>query len=322
MRVRMMSVVAALFASVGLLVGAAQAAGWPERTIRIVVPAPPGSATDLLARILSDRLPAVLGQPVIVDNRPGGGTNIGTEHVARQPADGYTLLLTQNTLVSNIGFYKKLPFDPIADFEPISLIAMTPLALIVNADSPVRSVKELVDLARTKRISYGSAGVGSPHHLVMVLLNTAAGVEMIHAPYKGSSPVAVAVAGKEIVTGMSAVGSVRPHVQSGKLRVLAVSDSKRSALMPDAPPIADTFPGVAIDIWLGVLAPAGTPRPIIERLSTEIASIMRDPQIAASRLSPAGIEGVGSTPERFREVIKADAAKYRTLVKAANITPQ
>lgn len=321
MRIRTMSFLAVLFASLGLL-GRAEAAGWPERAIRIVIPAPPGSATDLLARILSDRLPAALGQPVIVDNRPGGGGNIGPEFVVRQPADGYTLLLTQNTLASNIGFFKKLPFDPIADFEPISLIATTPLAMIVSADSPAKSVKDLVELARSKRISYGSAGVGTPHHLMMVLLNTAAGVDMIHVPYKGSSPVAVAVAGKEVAVGFSAVGSVKPHVQSGRLRAIGVSEEKRSALMPEVPPINDAYPGVAIDIWLGVLAPAGTPRPIIDRLNAEINRIMRDPQVATERLAPAGIEAVGSTPERFREVIVADAAKYRKLVKAANITPQ
>lgn len=300
----------------------AEAAEWPERAIRIVVPAPPGSATDLLARILSERLPASLGQAVIVDNRPGGGGNIGPEFVVRQPADGYTLLLTQNTLVSNIGFFKKLPFDPIAGFDPISLMATTPLALIVNSDTPVRTVKELVDSARARKISYGSAGVGTPHHLLMVLLTAAAGVEMIHIPYKGSSPVAVAVGAKEVAVGLSAVGSVRPHVQSGRVRMIAMSDEGPSTLMPGVPPIAATYPGVAIDIWLGLLAPAGTPRPIIDRLNTEVNRILGDPQLVADRLTPAGIQTVGSTPERFRDVIRADADRYRQLVKQANIAPQ
>lgn len=321
MRARGISFVAVLIV-VSSLVRGACAAEWPDRAIRIVVPAPPGSATDLLARILSDRLPAALGQPVIVDNRPGGGGNIGPEFVVRQPADGYTLLLTQNTLVSNIGFFKKLPFDPIADFDPICLMATTPLAMIVNAESPVRNVKELIDSARARKISYGSAGVGTPHHLLMVLLNTAAKAEMIHVPYKGSSPVAVAVAGKEVAVGLSAVGSVRPHLQSGRVRMIAMSEEKPSALMPGVPPIATTYPGVAIDIWLGVFAPAGTPRPVVDRLNAEIRRILHDPQLVANRLTPAGIEVVGSTPERFRDVIKADADKYRKLVKQANITPQ
>lgn len=321
MRARRISLIAVLIATAGFA-GIAWPGEWPEKAIRIVVPAPPGSATDLLARILGDRLPAVLGQPVIVDNRPGGGGNIGPEFVVRQPADGYTLLLTQNTLVSNIGFFKQLPFDPIADFDPICLMATTPLAMIVNSESPVKSVNELIAAARAKKISYGSAGVGTPHHLLMVLLNTAAQVEMIHVPYKGSAPVAVAVAGKEVAVGLSAVGSVRPHLQSGRVRVIAMSEERPSALMPGVPPIAATYPDVAIDIWLGLLAPAGTPRPVIDRLNAEVTRILREPQLTVDRLAPAGIEAVGSTSERFREVIKADSDKYRKLVKQANITPQ
>lgn len=299
------------------------AADWPTKTVRIVVPSPPGSATDLMARLLSDRLPAALGQPVIVDNRPGGATNIASEHVARQSPDGYTLLLTQNTLVSNVSFFKKLPYDPLTDFEPISLIGTVPLVMAVNAQSPVASVKDLVELARNKRVTYASAGIGSPHHLIMVMLCDATGVQMIHVPYKGgSSAAATALIGGEVDVALSAVTATLPHIKTGRIRPLGLSESQRTPLLPELAPIADSIPGVSLDIWLAVFAPAGTPKPILDRLNTEINRIIRDPEVASSRLTPAGIGAVGSTPEHLKSVMKSDIAKYRTIVKTAKITPQ
>lgn len=299
------------------------AADWPTKTIRIVVPSPPGSATDLMARLLSDRLPAVLGQPVVVDNRPGGATNIASEHVARQSPDGYTLLLTQNTLVSNVSFFKKLPYDPLTDFEPISLIGTVPLVMAVNAQSPVASVKDLVELARNKRVTYASAGIGSPHHLIMVMLCDATGVQMIHVPYKGgSSAAATALIGGEVDVALSAVTATLPHIKTGRIRPLGLSESQRTPLLPELAPIADSIPGVSLDIWLAVFAPAGTPKPILDRLNTEINRIVRDPEVASSRLTPAGIGALGSTPEHLKSVMKSDIAKYRTIVKTAKITPQ
>lgn len=299
------------------------AADWPTKTVRIVVPSPPGSATDLMARLLSDRLPAALGQPVIVDNRPGGATNIASEHVARQSPDGYTLLLTQNTLVSNVSFFKKLPYDPLTDFEPISLIGTVPLVMAVSAQSPVASVKDLVELARNKRVTYASAGIGSPHHLIMVMLCDATGVQMIHVPYKGgSSAAATALIGGEVDVALSAVTATLPHIKTGRIRPLGLSESQRTPLLPELAPIADSIPGVSLDIWLAVFAPAGTPKPILDRLNTEINRIIRDPEVASSRLTPAGIGAVGSTPEHLKSVMKSDIAKYRTIVKTAKITPQ
>lgn len=299
------------------------AADWPTKTVRIVVPSPPGSATDLMARLLSDRLPAALGQPVIIDNRPGGATNIASEHVARQSPDGYTLLLTQNTLVSNVSFFKKLPYDPLTDFEPISLIGTVPLVMAVNAQSPIATVKDLVELARNKRVTYASAGIGSPHHLIMVMLCDATGVEMVHVPYKGgSSAAATALIGNEVNVALSAVTATLPHIKTGRIRPLGLSESKRTSLLPEVAPIADSVPGVALDIWLAVFAPAGTPKPILDRLNTEINRILQDPEVAKSRLAPAGIQPVGSTPEHLQSVMRSDLAKYRSIVKAAKITPQ
>jgi tripartite-type tricarboxylate transporter receptor subunit TctC len=297
-------------------------ADWPKRPIKIVVPAPPGSSTDLLARVLSDQLPKVLGQPVLVDNRPGAATNIGSEYVARQPNDGYTILLTQNTLVTNVHFFSKLSFDPLKDFEPISLIGTTPLVLTVNANSGIKSTKDLVDAARSRKMVFGSPGIGSPQHLATVLLASSIGVQMTHVPYKGSAPVAVALVGGEVAMTISVVSAVLPHIQSGRLRAIGLSDERRSSLVPGVPPISETVSGVVLEAWYAVFAPAGTPRPIIDRLNTEINRILKDPEIAKSRLAPAGVEPSGSTPEHLRQVMLVDLEKYRKIVKDAGIQPQ
>lgn len=295
---------------------------WPQRPIRIVVPAPPGSSTDLLARVISDRLPMALGQPVVVDNRPGAATNIGTEHVARQAPDGYTILLTQNTLVTNAHFFKKLPFDPLKDFDPVSLIATSPLFLTVNSASGIDTIQDFVKVAKARKIVFGSPGIGSPQHLAGVLLSSSIGAEMTHVPYKGSAPVAVALASNEIGMTISIVSAVLPLISSGRLRALAVSGEQRSSLMPELPPIKDTVPGVVLEAWYAVLVPAGTPRHIVARLGTEIHRIVTDIDVAKSRLAPAGIEPVGTTPERLREVMVSDMAKYRKIVNEAGIKPQ
>lgn len=321
---RALTLVAAVMAGVLAVATLAhsQSPEWPSRPIRIVVPAPPGSSTDLLARVIGERLPKVLGQPVLVDNRAGAATNIGTEHVARQPPDGYTILLTQNTLVTNAHFFRKLPFDPLKDFDPVSLIATSPLLLTVNAGSGISTMREFIDAAKTRKIVFGSPGIGSPQHLATVLLGSSIGVEMTHVPYKGSAPVAVALASDEIAMTISVVSAVLPHINSGRLRALAVSGERRSSLMPEAPPIKDTVAGVVLEAWYAVLVPAGTPRPIVDRLSNEINRIVTDVELAKSRLAPAGIEPVGTTPEKLREVMVSDMDKYRKIVKDAGIKPQ
>ncbi len=301
----------------------AQTSNWPTRAVTIVIPSPPGSSTDLMARIIAERLPAALAQPVIVDNKPGAATNIGHAIVAHKPADGYSILLTQNTLAMIGNFYKKLDYDPVADFATVSMVGTAPLLLVVNSASPVKSLKEFVDYARANpnRATYATAGVGSPHHLAVVLLGTMTGIEMTHVPYKGSAAATQAILANEITLAVAAVTAAAPFIKQDKLRALGVIESKRSSLLPDVPTVDETLPGVVLDVWLGVLVPAGTPRPIIERLSIEINKIIRDPQ-ARPRLLAAGIEPAGTTPERFSEVFKADVAKFAKLVKAANIQPE
>jgi tripartite-type tricarboxylate transporter receptor subunit TctC len=298
------------------------ASQWPSRTIRIVVPSPPASATDMLARVLAERLAPILGQSVIVENRPGGGTNIGTDYVAKQPADGHTILLTQNTLATNVSFYKKLPFDPVKDLDPVSLIANTPLVMVVNITSSVKTVADLVALAKSRHVTFASAGVGSPHHLAAVLFSSTSGVEMTHVAYKGSSPAALAVISQEVDMAFSTVGALMPHIQSGRLRALGVVEDRRTPMLPDVPPIGETVPGVSLNVWLGVLVRSGTPKAIVARLNSEINTIMKDRELTRTKLYAAGIDAVGTTPEQFAAVIRSDISKYAKITADAKITPE
>jgi tripartite-type tricarboxylate transporter receptor subunit TctC len=304
----------------------AAAQQWPARSVKLVVPQAPGGGTDLLARVLAERLNPALGVPFVVENRPGAGGNIGTEYVAKQPADGYTVLVTTNTHVTNVSFFKKLPYEPLKDFEAVSLVATVPFVMAVNAASPVRSAKELIDLARTKpgTVTYASGGIGTPHHLAAELFRTMAGIEMTHIPYKGSAPAAAALVANEVTTSISAVNSLLPYVRAGKLRALAVAAATRTTIMPDVPTIAEAvpLPGYAIDIWYGVLVPAATPRAVVERLNAEINRAVRDPQVNKERLNPVGLDGVGTTPERLLEVMQADIPRYLKIAKDANISPE
>jgi tripartite-type tricarboxylate transporter receptor subunit TctC len=318
-----------LFAGVSALVQLAPAYGqadWPNRPIHWIVPLPPGGSPDLVARVVADRLQAVLGQPVIVENKPGASGLIATEYVARQPADGYTLLFLTNTHVMNVGFFKKLPYDPIKDFEPVSLLATVPFVMTVNSNLPVHSVKEFIEYARANpgKVTYGSAGIGQPHHLAAELLKADTGIEMTHVPYKGSSAIVPALLAGEITMTIGAINSLLPHIREGKLRPLGIAANRRTALLPDVPTIeeAGPLPGFDVDVWLGAAAPAGTPRAIIDRLNTEMNRIVRDPAIIKDKLTPNGVEAVGTTPEQLMEVIKADIPRYEKIAQQAHIVPE
>ncbi len=296
---------------------------WPNRPIKFIVPLTPGGSNDFLARLFAEQLQSRLGQPVVVENKPGAGGNVGTEFVAKQPADGYTILISSNTHVVNLSFFPKLPYDPIKDFEPISLVATIPFVFAVNANLPAKTVNEFIALAKAKpgTFTYGTAGIGTPHQLAAELLNVRAGIDMVHVPYKGAAGIVPALLASEITCTIGAINSLLPHFRSGKLRPIAVAAAMRTPLLPDVPTITEAgpFPDFAIDIWLGVLAPAGTPRPIINRLNTELNHIIRDPQIMKDRLNPIGLESVGTTPERYMEIMKADIVKYARIVKEAKI---
>lgn len=300
----------------------AQNSPWPSRPVRIVVPSPPSSVTDLLARVIADRLTPVLGQPVIVDNRPGAATNLASDHVARAAPDGYTMLLTQNTLAVNTSFFRKLSYDPTKDFEPVSMIGSTPLIVAVHTDLGVRSMKELVALGKTRNLTYGTAGLGSPHHIAALLLSSATGLEMTQVPYKGSGPAALGLISKDIDFAFSTVPVLLPHIQSGRLRALGIAEDRRTLMLPDVPTIGETVPGVLLNVWLGVLLPAGTPKPIVVRLNAEINKIMKDPALLKTRFYPAGVEVITSTPEEFGAVIKSDIARYAKITAEHKVVPE
>ena len=303
----------------------AQQPPWPQQAIRIIVPQPPGGGTDALARLLAERLQPVLGQALVVENRTGAGGNIGTELVARSKPDGHTLLLTTNTHVTNVSFFAKLPYDPVKDFQPITLVGSVPFVLGVNATSPYKTVKDLIDAAKAKPgvLGYASGGPGTPHQLAGELFKSMTGTDFIHVPYKGSSPAMLGLLGNEVVMSISAINSMIPHIRSGKIRALAVAPAHRTSLLPDVPTIAEAvpLPGYDIDIWYGLLAPAGTPKAIVDRLGQEINKILRDPSVR-EKLAPQGLDPTGSTPERFAEVIQTDLVKYRRIAKDANIVPE
>jgi tripartite-type tricarboxylate transporter receptor subunit TctC len=305
---------------------AAQGAPWPSRPIRIVVPLPPGGSPDYLSRLLAERLQPVLGQPLVVENRPGGAGVIAREHVARQAPDGYTLLLTESSHVMGAAIGSKLPYDPIRDFEPIVLAAEIPFVLAVNSGTPARTLKEFIAHAKTapKPLTYGTAGVGQPHHISAELLRSMTGIDIVHIPYKGSAGIVPALLTNEIDFTIGAVNSLLPHFRSGKLRAIALAGAAHTAILPDVPTMAEAgpLPGYAVDIWLGVTGPAGTPRPIVERLNAEINRIVRDPQLVKERFATVGLEPRGSTPGQFLEVMKSDLAKYAKLAKDANIKPE
>ncbi|MES2537862.1 MAG: tripartite tricarboxylate transporter substrate binding protein [Pseudomonadota bacterium] len=316
----------AFMAAAIALPAAAQQPAWPIHPVKIVVPQAPGGGTDALARILADRLQAAFGQTFIVENKTGAGGNIGTDYVAKQKPDGYTLLLTTNTHVTNVAFFAKLPYDPVADFTAVSLIASVPFVMSVNASSPYKTIKELIDAARAKpgTFTYSSGGMGTPHQLGVELFKSMTGTTMTHVPYKGSAPAALALLTNEVTVSLSAVNSMLPHIRSGKLRPLGVATAARTPLLPEVPTIAEaaSLPNYELDIWYGVLVPAGTPRSIVDRLNVEINKIMRDPQVVKEKLVPQGLDSVGSTPERLAETIKSDLVKYRKIAKDANISPE
>jgi tripartite-type tricarboxylate transporter receptor subunit TctC len=303
----------------------AQAGNWPDRAIKVVVPFPPGGSADILGRLVADGLTHTTGQSAIVENRPGAGANIGTEYVAMAKPDGYTILLQSNNHVSNPSFFLKLPYDPVKDFEPVSLVGTVPMVLTVNANKPVTNLKEFLAWARTKKdlVTFGSAGVGTPHHLAAELLQAMTGIKMLHVPYKGAAQLVPALLAEEVDCAIWPVNSVIQHIKAGKLRAIAVSASTRSSILPDIPTIAEAgpLPGYSLDLWLGVLAPAGTPRPIVDRLNAEILKMLRDPKVK-EKLDPIGIEPSGTTPEKFAEVIKSDLVKYAKIAKDANIKPE
>jgi tripartite-type tricarboxylate transporter receptor subunit TctC len=295
----------------------ASAQDYPVRPIRLVVPFPPGGPTDVLARIVATRLGERLGQAVVIDNKAGASGMIGADMVAKSAPDGYTLLANASIHVINPSLYPKTAYDAIADFAPVGNLADVPLVLAVNPKVAARSVPELVALAKAAKTSlaFASAGNATSQHLSGEAFKIAAGIDMLHVPYKGSAPALTDLIGGQVQLMFDSLPSAMPHLKAGTLRPLAVTTPRRSVALPDVPTVAESgYPGFAISTWYGVWAPAGTPGPVVQRLSREIAAIVRLPEVR-QQFAGLGAEPVGNTPEEFAAFTKAELAKWAGIVK-------
>ncbi|MGZ5095717.1 MAG: Bug family tripartite tricarboxylate transporter substrate binding protein [Burkholderiales bacterium] len=302
---------------------AAQA--YPTRPIRIVVAYTPAGATDILARVIGQKMNEAWGQPVIIENRPGANGNIGTEYAAKAAPDGHTFLMTTaGPHGINPSLYRKLGYDAVKDFTAVSLVALVPNILVVSNALPVKNVKELIAYAKANpgKLSYGSPGAGSTAHLSMELFKSMTGTNLVHVPYKGSAGVLTDVMGGQIAATMDNMPAYLPQVKAGKIRALAVTPNKRSPAAPDIPTVAEAgVPGYNSSAWFGLVAPAATPKDVVTKLSVETARILQLPDVK-SRLSELGAEPIGSTPEQFSSHIKAEIAKWAKVIKEANVELQ
>lgn len=300
---------------------AATAQTYPSRPIRLIVASAPGGNIDLVARVLGDKLSASMGQPVVIDNRAGAAGNIATDLAAKAAPDGHTLLVVATSHSTNLHIYPKLPFDPVKDFAPVSQLGTSYFALAVAPSSPLNTVGDLVTQAKARKgqMNYGSAGVGQANHLGMELLNTMAGTQITHVPYTSMGAATTALMGQQIDVSILSLPSAIPAAKGGKLKILAVTGPKRSDQMPGAPTVSESgYPSYALTGWTGLLAPAGTPPAIIEKLHQETVKALRSPD-AIEKLGKGGLEPVASSPKEFEAFIKAEMAKWGKVVTAANI---
>jgi tripartite-type tricarboxylate transporter receptor subunit TctC len=305
---------------------AALGQAYPAKPVRVVVPFAAGGLVDTVSRAIGNRLGEVIGQPVVIDNRGGGGGTIGADIVTKASPDGYTLMLSGGPPHGVYSlFIKNVPFDTIRDFSPIVIFGTAPQVLVVHPSFPANSVKELVDYAKANpgKLSYGTSGIGSPHHLGGLLLNRAAGIDLTHIAYKGGGPALTDVLGGQVPVAMLAMSTIVPHVKSGKLRLLAVLEAQRSKAMPDTPTIAETgYPGYAVpDTWLGLLGPANLPPPIIAQLNAAVLKAVGYPDVRA-RLETAGFEIKGNTPQEFSGVVAKSQEVYSKIMTEAGIKPE
>ena len=302
----------------------APAQTYPAKPVRLVVPSSPGGGTDITARILAHKLTELLGQQVVVENRAGAGTRIGNELVAKSTPDGYTLLMGLSTLAIIPAVYKSVSYDALKDLAPISQAVSVPNALVVHPSLPVRSVKALIALgkSRPRELVAGSAGTGTNPHLSMELFRSMAGIDLVHVPYKGSGPGVVGLMSGEVAIFFPSLASAMPHIKTGRVRPLGVTTATRAETLPEVPTIAEAaLPGYEAMNWFGVLAPAGTARPIVDRLHKEIAAALKSPDVR-KQLAAEGTQIVASTPDQFAAYIRSETEKWARVARAAGIKPQ
>ena len=298
----------------------AYAQNYPTKAIRLIVPFAPGGGNDVLGRMFSLRMSESLGQAIIVDNRPGGGGNIGTELVAHAPADGYMLLYTTNSFAVGPALYPKLGYS-IKELAPLSQVAIFPIAIITHPSVPVKTIKELVALAKKQGgLNYGSTGTGSTNHLTGVLFNNVAGINNVHIPYKGAGPMMTAIMSGEVEMATPTVFTAAPYVKIGRLRAIAVTSPKPSATLPGVPTVASVYPGFDTNVWHGYFTTAGTPASVIAILHREIVKALNTAEIRKA-LDDGGAESVGNNPAEFTAIVAADVEKYAKLVKISGAKP-
>jgi tripartite-type tricarboxylate transporter receptor subunit TctC len=299
----------------------ARGQAFPSKPVRIVVPFPPAGLNDVVARNLATRLSERWGQPVVVENRPGGGTIIGSELVAKAAPDGYTLLLTSVAHAINPSVYKSMPYDIQKSFAPIALVAASPFLLVIRPTLPARTVAEFVAFARTQpgRLTYSSTGAGGSSHLMGEMLKAQAGIDIVHVPYKGMAPALTDLMGGQVDFTFGSWSSVGPHVRAGKMRALAVTSRKRLAVLPDVPTIAESgYPAYESTPWWGLAAPAGTPAPVIAKLNTDIGEAMKNAELQAL-FRETGIEVLSGTPADYARFLDAEVAHWAKVVRESNV---
>ena len=307
---------------VGLPLQAHAQSDYPNRPIRLIIGFPAGGSTDIVGRVVAQKLGERLGQAVVVENKGGAGGTIGTDAAAKAAPDGYTLTLgTTSTMAVAPGAYSKLGYDPIKNFSPISLVAVTPYLLVVNPQVPANNLAELVTLAKSQpdKLNYASAGNGSTTQLAMEMLNDVTGMKMTHIPYKGNADADLAILSNQAQVLFGSMPALLQHAKTNKLRALAVGTSKRSPALPDVPTVAELgYPGFEAALWLGVLTPAGTPKPIIDRLNKELVAIVATPDFKAA-MDKNGADATSNSPEQFANLIKNEVSKYGSIVKKLGI---
>jgi tripartite-type tricarboxylate transporter receptor subunit TctC len=304
--------------------GADAQSSYPMKPVRVVVPSSAGGGTDIIARIVAPKLAQALGQQVVIDNRPGAGTMIGGELVAKAPPDGYTLLMCVSTLATNPVIYRKVPYNAITDFAPVTLVLTASNILVVHPSLPPRTVKELIAFARGRpgQLNYASAGLGTNPHLSMELFLSMTGLKMVHVPYKGSAPAMIDLVGGQVSVMTATALTGIPHIRAGRLRALGVTGAKRTGAAPDVPTIAEAgVPGYEAVQWYGMVAPANTPRGVIARLNREMVTILQMPDVK-EKFATDGADAGGSTPDEFGRYIKSETEKWQKVAKAAGIKPE